>query len=293
MELDNSRANAFRECPYKYFEMYEAEGTGLEPVPRIDNEYSALDFGARMHELWEEHFKEMKGDPRPPYPESLNGVLESEAQVVLAAYKAHYPIETFEIVDVEKTFRVALPNSHHIYIGKIDLVHRENGILDITDHKSQDASAKSNLPQKWAARDQASLYLWAAEQIYKEPVGNFFVDVAIRPSPKGQRGPQFPERQRLERTPEQIALAIRDLIWVADQIEAMRERFGNHAPWPANREECYTWYPCPYYLPHTFGWSPEIREYKYQPKKEYLQLAGIKVIQPYSELEAACEGREK
>lgn len=227
-----------------------------------------------MHELLEEYEKGVL-----IYPNSPNEALEIEAQVMMAAYKAQYPAEEWDIVDVERTLLVQLPNSHHIYAFKIDLIVRSHatGKLSIIDHKTQERTSKSNLPQKWAARDQATLYIWGARQYYKEEIENFILDILVRQSPAGQKPPSFPERQKLERTEKQIELAIRDIIYIADRIEDCEKLFGD-GPWPANREECYTWGQCEYYQLHTYGQSDEILSTKYQPRKEYLQIENIEVL---------------
>jgi len=302
--IDNSAANEFRTCPLLYFENREAEGTGLEPKSQV-NEVTPLGLGSRLHENLEEYYQELKGTPIALYPESPNEALENEAQMIMTAYKAKYPVEEFEIVDVERTFKVALPifcphcytkvvhynwcdechkalyTTQHIYTGKIDVVFRDrDGILNIMDHKSEKRRSNSNHPKKWAATDQASLYLWAASKIYQEPIGNFYVNVLKRPSDKLQEGPIFPDRQRLERTQEQIDIAVRDIVFIADEIERYKAIFGKNL-WPSNRQNCSinNW-DCDYYLPHTFGWDPLIREQKFQKKTEYLKLAGVPIIQP-------------
>lgn len=309
MLIDNSAANEFRTCPLLYYYNRIKEGTGLELKPKM-NEVTPLDLGSRIHQLLEEYYEELKGEPRGVYVASQNEALENEAQMIMAAYRAKYPQEDFEIVDVERTFKVQLPlfcpdcysevpfkgeddpsclnckdvvyPSPHVYTGKIDVVFRENGILNIMDHKSEKRRSNSNHPKKWAAKDQASLYLWAASQIYKEPIGNFYVNVLKRPSDKLQEGPIFPERQRLERTEEQIKIAVRDLVFIADDIERYKSIFGDNL-WPSNREMCTdgTWGDCDFYLPDTYGWSDEIRKEKYQPKTPYLQLEGIEVLRDY------------
>jgi len=305
-EIDNSAANEFRTCPYLYQETRLAEGTGLEPQP-YGNEVTPLDLGSREHELLEEYYKELRGTPREPYPESPNPALEVEAQIIIAAYKAKYPVEEFEIVDVERTFKIQLPvlcyickhlgkphmeffceecgakvNAPHVYTGKIDVTFRLPGrnLLDIMDHKTEKRRSNSNRPQKWAARDQASLYLWAAQHIYKEPIGNFYVNILKRPSEKFQEPPIFPDRQKLERTLQQIETAVRDIVFIADEIDRYKRIFGKGV-WPSNREECDNgYYQCDFYLPHTYGWSEDIREHKYQAKTPYLELAGVPIIQP-------------
>jgi PD-(D/E)XK nuclease superfamily len=301
MDIDNSRAAIFRECPWKYYEQYLRNGIGIEAVPFPGEGYSALEYGGRIHERMEEHYTGVG-----KYPPHLNDVLETEAEIMMQAYQARYPDEQLDIVDVERTFRVALPRfcpgcyNHilgqgehfcpecgtesnllpHVLVGKMDLVVRNEGKLDIIDHKSEKRGAKSNLPQKWGARDQASLYLWAAERIYKEPIGNFYVNVLTRQSEKGQIGPSFPpERQKLERNQRAIDIAIRDIVVVADEIERYKRIFKD-GEWPANREMCYTWGYCPFYQVHRYGEDPSlIIEHRFQPKEEYLHLAGVPIIQ--------------
>lgn len=304
-QIDNSAANSFRECPYKYKESYETETTGLEKQP-YGNDFSALDLGGRVHELLEEHYKALQGNPIAPYAEHHNPACEIEAQVIFAAYAAKYPVEDWdEIVDVERVFRAPLPEfcpecysmeidledtrclkcghifklRNHVYTGKIDVVYRKDGLLYIMDHKTQNRTAKSNLPQKWAARDQASLYLWVAEKIFGEKIDRFSVNVLIRPSPKMQEAPIFPDRQRLERTQDQINWALRDIVMIADDIDKYKRIFGEGV-WPSHKENCYTWGECEFYLPHVFGWSDSIRKDRYQPKTPYLTLDGIPILQP-------------
>ena len=271
MNIDNSRANLFRMCPWAYYEAYERNGTGIEIKPLPEKEgYSAMQFGARGHELMHERYAAMKGAPIKAYTPSPIEMLELEAIMVMAGYENKYTDEHLEILDVERTIRVPL-NASHNFIGKMDLVHLESKLVDIIDHKFQTRTAKSNLPQKWAARDQATLYLWAAYELYNRPVGNFYVNAVTRPSPGGLVPPTYPERQKLERTPEQIRLAVRDLIYIADQIDRMKAEYGNE-PWPANRENCYSWGQCEFYLLHTYGVDEGVIATKYRPKTPYLDI---------------------
>lgn len=295
VEIDNSLANTFRTCPWQAYESYFAEGTGLEPRPI--SEYGPLDLGKRVHELLEEHYVDkMLTCPAgiAIYPDSANADLEREAQQIMEGYRAAYPSEEFTVVDVERSIRVELPHAHeascydsvngerlctpHIYTGKIDLCVRQlNGMLSIIDHKTEKRTSRNNSPQKWAARDQATLYLWAAERIYGEPIEAFYVNVLRRGDTK--HAPEFPERQKLERTRAQIDTAVRDITIIANQIEEFKARFGE-GQWPANRENCVGAFgTCPFYTPHLMGWSDDIRRLMYQPKTPYLTLAGVPIIQ--------------
>jgi hypothetical protein len=305
MNIDNSRANSFKNCPWMYYEQYERGGVGIEKVSDKEG-YSALEFGDRVHQLLEEWYKQ-----QGIYPNHENDVLETEAQLMIEAYKAKYPVEEFELIDCERTIKVQLPKyckgcyslwddsweygnglfecehchselgpTEHVFIGKIDIVYRDpvSGGLFTMDHKTEKRGAKSNLPQKWAERDQASLYLWAAERIYKEKPSNFIVNVLTRQSEKGQIGPSFPERQKLERSQGQIEHAVRDLVYWADKIEEAKRTFGD-SPWPANREKCYEWGPCEFQLIHGYGDDVEqLIELKYEVRKPYLNLEGVEVV---------------
>lgn len=287
MEIDNSRANTFRRCPWEYYEAYIRN---VEPRATVGDGYSALELGSRVHELLEEHYSRLAYlEPLPgregyqKYEPSPNVALEAEAQWMLTAYCAHYPADKWTILDCERTFKVALPGGKHVLTGKMDLFLRddEDGYYYINDHKTERRGAKSNIPQKWAMRDQPSLYLYAARHIYPDyKVNCFQVNILTRPSDKGKVGPSFPDRQKLERSDEQIDRAVRDIVQVADQIEEFTARYGD-GPWPANNENCYGWGYCDYYQPHLYGgWTPEMLQRKFQPKQEYLHLNGIPIIQP-------------
>ncbi len=278
MEIDHSAASAFRECPYKYYEQYMRNGTGIERIKPKDEPYGPLALGSRVHELLEEHHLFWPGVVK--YLPSVDEALEAESQWIMAAYRKQYPEEDFEVLDVERVFRVQLPNSEHILTGKMDLFVQmlDSGLYRIMDHKTEKRGSKSNTPQKWAARDQASLYLWAAAKIYGEPIDRFVVNVLTRPSPAGQIGPTFPERQLLERSEHQIEIAIRDIIWTADDIERTRKVFGK-GEWPSDREKCIGAFgQCPYYEIHTYGVSDELLAHHYEPKQPYLQIEGVKLI---------------
>jgi PD-(D/E)XK nuclease superfamily len=273
--IDNSAANAFRTCPTLYYNQYERNGTGLQHIKYPGEEYNSLELGDRVHQLLEEYYSKTIR-----YTPSLIEPLELEAQLIVEAYKANYPEEPFKVVDVENTFKIQLPNSHHYLTGKIDLtVIPEDSVnlphyeLDIIDHKTQTRTSKMNSPQKWAMRNQASLYLWAASKIYPEnTIRSFWVNALTRPSEKMVKGPSFVEgRQKLERTPEQIHYALRDITLIADLIESYREKFGDKEPWPRNQEACITFGQCEFYMPCLYGWSGEVGQ-KYEPKTPYLHI---------------------
>lgn len=259
--LDNSAAKLFRFCPDAYKERYI---NGIEKKRLIDY----FGFGTRIHKLLEEHYLRMKGEtpvPSQPAPDDI----ELEAQSMFADYCAYYPVESFTVVDVERTFEVEVSPGLRLR-GKIDLTQRDlDGKLGIIDHKSEKRGGKSNLPQAWAARDQVSLYKKAAEILYNEPVHYIVVNVLTKASPKGQEPPSF-RRDVLQRTEEQVEKAVKDLRYVAGEIVGLID--SEQESWPQNRENCHNgYYACEYFELHNYGATPEILSL-YKGTTPYLDL---------------------
>lgn len=277
MRLDNSMATLFRKSPLDYQERYVHKITRIWDKPDV----SPLDFGTRCHQLMEEHYNDLRGTPIPPYPESPNAALELEAQALYALYLNQYPVEPFTVLDVERTFEVPLVteaegDSGHVLIGKMDVVIEEAtvpGKISIVDHKFEKRSSHRQSALAWALRSQASVYMWAATRVYNKPVDKLVLNLCKRQSDKGQVPPEFPPRQTIQRTPEQMEVAIRDLMYTANEIERCMREFGTEQPWPSYTENCvgYGDYMCEYYPLHIYGHTPETLK-MYQPTVPYLDL---------------------
>lgn len=275
MHLDNSGAKLFRFCPDAYKEKVLV---GIEKKLAFDAP-NHLAFGTRIHSLLEDYYRTLKGEVALPSEHSIDET-ELEAQEMFGLYRAHYPVESFVPVDVERTFKVEVAAGIE-YTGKMDLVFRdENGNLGLMDHKSEKRGGKGNLPQAWAARDQVSLYKRAGELLYNEPIHSIVINVLTRSSPKGQEPASF-RRDTLQRTKEQVEKAVGDLVYVARQIEQLKEdrpvtfypdgECNDAAIWPQNRENCHNMWACEYYGIHVMGRSPETLS-QFQPTKPYLDL---------------------
>jgi len=274
VKIDNSQASAFWTCPLKWRERYE---NNLEFRTRSTD---ALDFGTRMHQLLEGRHLCLAGHPVRNFEPLADDSLESEAQLTFEAYCAQYPEEPFEVVAVEQYFEVPLPGGKHLYNGEFDGVTRmleagraygyTPGKLYLLETKTESRSSKSNLPEAWISRSQVGLYQWAAEQLYNEPFEGILLNVITRQSPKGNCGPVF-RRDTLHRTKEQQLDAVKNLVWVADQLEQMR----NSGFYPSNRNNCvagYGW-KCEYFDLHVTPEgrpSEELIQLKYKQAEEYL-----------------------
>lgn len=222
-----------------------------------------------MHELLEERLLLLKGQPRPAYPPSPIESVELECQATLAGYNAHWPVEPFCVVDVERVFEVAIPGTEHVYTGKFDGIIRYKeapyeGQLAILEHKTEKRSALKNLPEAWAARSQVSLYMWAADRIYNERPAHILLDVIRRASEKGQE-PATYYRDILERTEAQSFQALSDLTYVADRIEWLEGHWDTER-WPQTTDSCCVGrWKCDYFEKHVGG-----SDISYQEAQEYL-----------------------
>lgn len=252
----------FRRCPDGYKERY---------INNLEKDWHAaespFEFGRVCHILLEQHFKALGGLPYTAYePPDANDPIWLECDATLAAYRATYPVEPFDVVSVEQVFEVAIPGTEHTYTGKFDGIirYKDNGQLAILEHKTEKRSALKNLPEAWAARSQVSLYMWAAEALYKERPSHILLDVLRRASEKGREPVTF-YRDTLERTREQSDAAISDLTYVADQIEWL-ERHWDTERWPQNTNECCIGrWKCDYFGRHVLKTDAD-----YKPAKDYL-----------------------
>lgn len=293
MLLDNSQQKAFNLCPWYWKENY------FHKIQKKNRTSDALAFGTRVHHLFE-----CRDNKREP--DVCNELFEAEAQTMFAKYNAKYPVEDWDIITAEQYFEIPLPRANcphcgreytdkdvvnnrqlcyacdatatiHIYNGKFDGIVRqhENGMLALVERKTEKRGSKANQPAAWAVRPQASLYMWAAEQIYKEPIDCVYLDVLTRQSPAGREECSFPPRQKLQRTTQQKEEAVRDIIYVADKIEELIAQFGTapEASWPSDKEQCapMNW-KCQFHDLHIFGRTDALLENDYEQAEEYLKM---------------------
>ena len=230
MRISNSSLKTFWTCPTMFQTIY------IEGLQKPASSY--LQFGSRVHDLLQAYYIGMSPvgvGYNPDPPPTLDPMLEAEAHAMMAAYRAHYPQEPFEVLETEKNFEIKLPGTEHILQGRCDMLVRDklSGQLQIFETKTESRGSKRNLPQSWVIRSQASLYIWAAQQIFQKPIDTVILNVCTRKSDKGQVGPGF-RRDNLHRSPQQISSAIKDAIWIADSLEKMQET--QH--FPRNTDSC-------------------------------------------------------
>jgi len=288
VRLDNSAAGEFRKCPLKYFEKRiakfpGAEVLGIEPATARDD----LDFGSRFHALRQQYYCRLAGKPVPPDIPLASVELEAEAQATWAAYLAHWLEEDFQLVEVEQTRVVPLfeyrrepgdevyhryPTRHELVVKMDAVIRNKYGMLQVNDLKTERRSSNNNTPEHWAAKPQISLYVYAARVLYPHcrVSDEVLMDFVKRSSPGKQKGPEF-WRDTPRRSEQQIASDLRDLIWVADQIETC-ERTGYFPRFP-DACKMSNWR-CDFYDLHVNAQEARdaILAKKFQPATPYLDI---------------------
>ena len=233
------------------------------------------DFGTRFHQLVANHRRQQArnagGDPElfreVQYPEWPDEDIELECQAVWAQYQAHYVGDALRILSVERTETLAIPGTEHELTVRIDAVVRHaDGTIGPLDTKTE-SKPGYNFREDWAGRTQASLYLWALTQLYpKERVSRLVVDVVTRGT--ARRGPTFYRLDDISRPQESLDEAIRNVIWVCEDIEESR-RTGF---WRSNMNICKQgWKRCDYYDLHVYGRTLENLA-KFKPAEAYLDV---------------------
>jgi PD-(D/E)XK nuclease superfamily protein len=263
MRIDNSAATTWQFCPLKYYEKYVAKR-------EFPDEGGSRAFGSRMHALLGEYHGTLavpRIDVAPGVP-CEDPQLEAEAQATFARYLGHYPYEPFDFGGVEAVHVIPLPHSDHELVVKIDgwLVDQE-GRTGIYECKTEKRGSQANNPESWASRSQVGLYQWALSHVLQREVDYILLDVITRQSEKGRVSADF-RRDRLQRNLRQQELALDNIRWVADQIEAM-EKSGF---WASNTNNCKQgWLKCDYYLAHLEGWTDDLLR-RTKPAEDYLGL---------------------
>lgn len=175
--ISTSEMNTFLRCRRKYYYQYiEKLVPKRQPVP--------ITKGTLIHNALEAYYKgeDWTAPLRDAEAEAKKNFFEEELaefqNIIADAYKVvrayiHYARTSgidqgIQILDVEKPFKVRLPNGH-IFEGRMDLIYRNEAGLWIRDHKTT-----GQIPKEGSRfiDVQTAMYYAAAKVIYKEtPLG--------------------------------------------------------------------------------------------------------------------------
>lgn len=268
-------------------------GPGIE----LDKASEGLAFGSRMHQLLHERRCRQLGLSISVQPEWPDEAIESECQATLAAYEAHY-VRDYEYLESERTHALPIlrrcPDCDglgqpkldleitqrccencgrifriHELVVKLDAVVRHgDGTIGPMDTKTESRPGY-NTREDWAGKTQAKAYLYALKSLYpNEKVSRFVLDVVTRGQAKNQHQPIFTRLDDISSTPEALEDYIRNVNWVADDIEHSR-RTGW---WRSNMNLCKKgWEKCDYFALHVIGRTAQNLKL-YRPAEQYLDL---------------------
>ena len=268
MRIDNSALKVFQFCPAYYQERYVHK---IEPKVQ---ENTALTFGKVFHRLLEGRLKgELSFSKEELFPEVSESIWD-ECIFTYEKYCQQYPQEDWETIDVERLVEVPLTgmfDGMDVYVAKMDWVARSPEGLRIIDHKTEERGSLNNSLQRWQYLTQVSLYQWAAEQYYHEPIYGITIDLISRRSLKGRCEPEF-QRFTVQRTPWQQKQAVETLRYCVEQIKFMQSKEWTDGLWPQNRDNCQKWrWTCAYAALHgEDGRDENILMAKFQAAEEYL-----------------------
>lgn len=282
-------------CPRMYYERYEAPNNALQSLPSdasstsrsvqlpvlvdvarqpassgiepIARSRDGLDFGTRFHWLADASRRKLLLLPVPSSSPCFGEQLDSECDSTFAAYEQHYLGDPTAFIESERTHTLPLPQTQHKLAVKLDAVCRfSDGTIGPFDTKTE-SKPGYNFREDWAGRTQASLYLWALTQLYPgERVSRLVVDVVTRGS--ARRGPSFSRIDDIARTQSELEDAVRNVIWVCQDVEASRASGW----WRSNMNICKQgWMRCDYYDLHVYGRSEKTLAL-YKPAEAYLDV---------------------
>ena len=190
--ITHSSAECFQSCRVKYDYRYNREIIPSEPQ-------AALDFGTAIHAGLEFWFKynTAKGAIEAAVEMGAKRGLSSEnlckVQALIERYTEIYEHEDFEIIEVEKPFRIKLQNprtlkySHTFqFNGKIDGLIKKGSSFYILEHKTTTAINDCYIRQL-EIRAQTALYA-AAMEAEGYPIKGAIYDIIEKPGIKMGKG---------------------------------------------------------------------------------------------------------
>jgi len=197
--VDRSRIVARQECPRMRYLGYDFEGRGLAAkagsLPLIDGIilhegfarlFRGEDLERVLADLDQQYFNMLKDHPlHKDVKETAFLYREQVALIegILRAWHHHrlpMLLEEYEVVSVEQAFSWQM-SSEVRGMMRMDAVlrRRDDGLLHIWDAKTMTAPSQDWM-RKWEHDDQWLMYLLAAEDFYREPLGGVLVEGIVK-----------------------------------------------------------------------------------------------------------------
>jgi hypothetical protein len=169
-------------------------------------------------------------------------------QILLQAYAVEYPMEPWEILEVEVPVEYTFPETGDKFTGRMDLVARANSRTYIVDHKTTGWSM-SSLSRALGVSDQGTGYIWLWNVVHQnEPVDGIIFNIL-----RSYKSSNEFRQALVMKTDEDIGRFKKESGFVLNEIA---EKVSNpDAIWPRNTGACFLFNrPCQY-LDLCFGSS--------------------------------------
>ena len=248
---DSSTLQDFLRCPRRAYWRHERELV-LAEAPRQPSFGHAIHAALRSyHELWDidRAVEVFKRHWQTPPGEELYTVERGEE--LLRAYAAHYGVEPFQFIALERTFELELPNGYR-YCGRFDGIIEWDGTVYVYDAKTTSRLGQFFF-KRWRPSLQMTGYVWAAQKLLGRPVKGVLID-ALR---IGTRTFAF-ARDISSREPwelEEFERVVTDLIATIERKRELTRTFRELSEseatiraslWPPNWTSCGDFGMCPY-----------------------------------------------
>lgn len=184
--------NCRKACEYRYI-------NGLVPLEKDKN----LEFGTVIHEcleIWHSNMgiKNVIAHIDQAYPnrEQDDSQLSNWhlATAIMVSYSEKYPIEDFEVVELEKTFEgpIINPDTNEILkefslSGKVDGIVKQNGEYFILEHKTASQIDEGYLDRLWIDF-QIIIYAWYIEQSLGIRISGVIYNVIVKSKIRQSKG---------------------------------------------------------------------------------------------------------
>lgn len=257
MKIDATRATAFWQNPEKYRLHYLWNLVPIE-TRNPDAPLSGRHRGSAFHEI-------IAGQPVGDHGE------REVASAIIMAAAAREKYRSDKILLEEKEFVVAIPDSPHQIMGRVDrVVEREDGTVEVVDWKTSGRCTQRELMNKaseYVASLQTGFYICGASALWYQCVRSMVYRIVIA----------LPDSQ-VEFLDVLATYTVKDkqnffryIHQTCEIIEFMKKTFGIDKPWPRLYDKFWSGYDNIYGQTQYEGLIPD----GFELRKEHLDVTTV------------------
>jgi len=171
---------------------------------------------------------------------------------IMAGYLDRYPIENFEVLDIEVPIAYIIPYEYDgergeiIYIGRVDLLIHYLGHLHVMEHKTSSIMGK-NFMSTFRPNHQVTGYIGGMRELKGLPIYWALINVigVYKNDPKFERERVRRETDEIASFENQVVNMTREILWYRDRIQAGQgiDGTGEEAEdiFYQNPRHCFKW----------------------------------------------------